>query len=102
MSKMSKHTHESDLRNAFVLLKCTKSEHKDCRLIRDTLMKQSKNVLKAYTTRTKLDGVEYCVAGKAVMKSADVAKFKNDLWKIKTDTTKPIGVRELRVLVSTH
>jgi len=90
----------NQLHNAFVLIRCTKSSHKNCKPVRNALMKNFKNVLQSYTTNTNVEGTEYCVVGKAIVKSNEIKTFKNKLKKLEIGSTRSIGVAKLKVLVS--
>ncbi|MDE0091086.1 MAG: hypothetical protein OXP12_07000 [Thaumarchaeota archaeon] len=68
--------------------------------MRNAVMKNFKNVLQAYTTNTNIEGVEYCVAGKALVKDSEVEKFERKLRRLKTDAKVPVGISELKMLVS--
>jgi len=46
---------KSDLRSAFILLRCSKQKHNDCRQIRNALIDQINNVQQAYTTDAQVD-----------------------------------------------
>lgn len=68
--------------------------------MRNALMNGFKNVLESYTTTSEMDGVRYCVVGRALVKTSDIPVFEKGLRQIKTDSTRPVGVSELDLLVS--
>ena len=87
---------QKKLHTAFILIRCTKSSHKNCIPIRNALMKNFKNVLEAYTTS---ENTEYCIAGKALVKSSEILKFEKDLEKLTTPKGN-VGVSVLNVGLS--
>lgn len=90
----------NQLHNAFVLIRCTKASHKNCKPVRNALMNNFKNVLQSYTTNAVVEGTEYCVAGKALIKDSEINEFEKNLKKLKTNSSKPVGISELKVLVA--
>ena len=90
---------KNHLHNAFILIRCTKKSHKNCKPVRNALMKNFKNVLQSYTTNADVDGIEYCVAGKALVNTSEIPKFKTKLKNL-TTPSKKIGVKELQVLIA--
>ncbi len=91
---------KNQLRNAFVLIRCTKKSHKNCKPVRNALMNNFNNVLQSYTTNAVVEDIEYCVAGKALIKDSEINKFEKNLKSLKTDSSNPIGVAELKLLIS--
>ena len=87
---------QKKLHTAFILIRCTKSTHKNCKPIRNALIKNFKNVLEAYTTSKN---AEYCIAGKALVKSSEILKFEKDLEKLTTPAGK-VGVSALNIGLS--
>ena len=92
---MSKNT----LHNALIMIRCTKNTHKNCKPVRNALLANFKNVLHSYTTNSEIDGVEYCVVGKAIVKNSDVANFEKKLKKLHTKAGN-VGVSKLSVYTS--
>lgn len=88
------------LHNAFILIRCTKSRHTNCKPVRNMLMKNFTNVLQSYTTNTSVNGTEYCVAAKALIKASEVAEFRQNIKRLKSDSSRPVGVSELKLLIS--
>ena len=64
------------------------------------LMKNFTNVLQSYTTNTNVEGVDYCVAAKALVKASEVAEFRQSIKRLKSDSSRPVGVSELKLLIS--
>jgi len=91
---------KSDLTSAFVLLKCSKRTHNDCRQIRDALIDQIGNIQEAYTTDAEINNEKWCVAATALIDAQDANKFKKSLWKVKTGGSKPITVDNFELLVN--
>ena len=73
----------SVLKRAELLLCCERKDHNNCSKIVDSLMSGFKTVLEANTTRTTIDGQNYCVAGSMLID--DVKAFKEDIKRLKTD-----------------
>ena len=92
---MSKNT----LHNALITIRCTKDTHENCKPVRDALLANFKNVLHSYTTNSKIDGVEYCVVGKAIVKNSDLINFETKLKNLRTKK-KDVGVSKLSVYTS--
>ncbi|MGI0075945.1 MAG: hypothetical protein ACREAU_00885 [Nitrosopumilaceae archaeon] len=90
---------KSDLKSAFVLLKCSKREHNDCRQIRDALIDQVGNIQEAYTTDAEINNEKWCVAASALIDTKDIEKFKEVMWNVKTSGSRPITVDNLELLV---
>ena len=90
---------KSDLRSGFVLLKCSKQSHNDCRKIRDALIDKFSNVQEAYTTNSKIDNEQWCVAASALIDTRNAKKFEDELWKLRVKGKKPITITNLKVLV---
>lgn len=88
------------IRNAFVLIRCTKASHKNCKPVRNAVMKEFKNVLQSYTTDADIDGVRYCVACKALVRDSEVKKFERNLRRLKTGSKRQVGVEKMKMLVS--
>ena len=90
---------KNELKNAYVLLKCDKKEHKDCRKIRDALLEKYPNVRRAYTIDAEINGERWCIAATALVNSADEKKVEDSLWKLHTDSKKPIGISNVHFVV---
>jgi len=89
----------NELKNAYVLLKCDKTAHDDCRKIRDALLEKYPNVRRAQTTDTKINGEQWCVAATALVNSADAKKFEQGLWKLHTTAKKPVGISNVHFVI---
>ena len=63
-------------------------------------MHNFKNVLQSYTTNAVVEDIEYCVAGKALVKDSEISKFERNLKKLTTDSSQPVGVSKLKVLIT--
>ncbi len=98
---MMKLEQSNDLKSAFVLVKCSKNEHNDCRAIRDAMLKKFDYVQEAYTTDTEIDNQKWCVAASALVPSNETEKFKKELDKELTanDGDTHITVSDFRVIV---
>jgi len=96
---MMQQLHKSDLRSAFVLLKCSKQSHNDCRKIRDALIDKFPNIQEAYTTNAEVDGEQWCVAASALVDVKDEKKFEKELWKLTAEGKKPITIGNLKLIV---
>ena len=92
-------TQKSDLISAFILLRCSKSNHDDCRKIRDALIDQVGNVQEAYTTNATVDGVNWCVAASALVDVKDNKKFEDKLWGVHAEGKTPITVDDIRLFL---
>ena len=95
-------TGKPTLRTVFVLLRCMRPRHRNCLDIRNLLF-ANRSVLQAYTTRTTWDGVEYCVAGHAVMSSDKMDNFRCRLQNMRTRRYrggKSYGISMVKLLVS--
>ena len=90
---------ENKLKSAFILLQCDKNIHNDCRKIRDALLEKFPNVRKANTTDAKIRGIKWCVAATALVNASDEEKFEKELWDLKTDTARPIGVSNIHLVL---
>ena len=89
-----------NLKNVYFMVRCTKTKHTNCVSMRNATMKSSKKILQAYTTGIEFEGTRYCVTGKALVQENKVKDFADDLWKIKSNAANPIGIKNLRVLIS--
>ena len=90
----------NELKQAEILLRCEKENHDNCSVMIDALMKNFKNVLESNTTRTTIDGHDYCIAATALINDNEVKQFKNELKKLKSANN--IGVRRLKMFTSTE
>jgi len=88
------------LRNAEILIRCSKPEHDNCSVMVDALMKNFKNVQQANTTRTTIGKKDYCVAATALVKTGEIRKFRNSLAHLKAKTDGRIKVKNFEVYVS--
>ena len=90
---------KNQLKPAFILLQCDKTTHNDCRKIRDRLLEKHPNVRKAYTTNVRIRDQRWCVAATALVNTAREKQFEKQLLKLKTNTSRPIGVSRLHLVV---
>jgi len=90
---------KNQLKTAFILLKCDKRKHNDCRKIRDALLEKHPNVRKAHTTNAKIQDERWCVAATALVNTSEAKQFEDDLWKLKTETARPVGVSDLHFVL---
>ncbi len=90
---------KNELKSAYILLKCDKKEHSDCRKIRDALLDKYPNVRRAQTTDAKINGEQWCVAATALVNSTDADKIKEDLWKLRTNNKRFIGISNVHFVV---
>ena len=89
------------LSSAFIMIKCTKDTHDDCRGIRDALVDASSGcVQEAYTTDATVDGTTWCVAASAIVPTDKAAEFKEKVNGIETnDAGVPVKVKNLMFLL---
>ncbi len=92
-------TSKNELKNAYILLKCNKKEHDDCRNIRDALLEKYPNVRRAQTTNVKIHGEQWCVAATALVNSVDEKKFERELWDLHTSAKKPTGISNIHFVI---
>ena len=97
---MPKHSKNQQMKNIYFMFRCTKDKHTNCIPMRNAAMKSSKKIFQAYTTDITIDGIRYCVTGKALINQNDVNEFANNLWKIRSQAAKPTSVKKLKVLIS--
>ncbi len=90
---------KNELKNAYILLKCNKRKHDDCRKIRDALLEKHPNVRRAQTTNVKIHGEQWCVAATALVNSADERKFEQGLWNLHTSAKKSIGISNVHFVI---
>jgi len=90
---------KSDLKSAFILLRCSKTNHDDCRKIRDALLDQVGNVQEAYTTDAEIDGVKWCVAASALVDVNDTKNVDKRIWDVHAVSKKPITVNDMRLFI---
>lgn len=92
--------HKSKIRHTDVLLRCSKPDHENCAVLRDTLMQNFKNVTMAYTTLTNMD-TDYCVSASAIVKDGEIVKFRDQLNKLNGGTGKrKFAVSKVKLFVS--
>jgi len=90
------------LHHADILLRCAKNDHENCAVMRDALMKEFGNITMAYTTRTVLDGIDYCVAASAIVKDGQIDDFKNKLKRFEGRPPNKFKVKFSEVFVNNH
>ena len=88
------------MRKIYFVFRYTRDKHKNCIPMRNVAMKSSKKILQAYTTNVEIDGTQYCVTGKALVKEDEIKEFTGNLWNMRSQSANPTGVKELKVLVS--
>jgi len=88
----------NQLKRVEILLRCEKQNHDNCSVMTHALMKNFKNILEANTTRTTINGNDYCVAGTALINENDIKKFKKDLKNVKSVNN--VGVKNLELYIS--
>lgn len=93
---------KSKLHHADILLRCSKAEHENCAIMRDFLMEKFDNVTMAYTTRTVLGNIDYCVAASAIVKDGQINGFKNKLKTFKGTSPNQFKVKHSEVFVNNH
>ena len=88
------------LRNAFILVRCSKRRHDDCRRIRDTLVDGTSGYVQtAYTTDAVVRGTRYCVAASALVPAEEAGRFKRRLSRIRAGGGRPVTVERYHVIV---
>ena len=85
------------MKKIYFLVQCTKNSHKNCTDVMDCIMDKFKNVLQSYTTSLNMNGVSYCVTGKALIKNGEVDEFTDSLNKMHTGS---VGVNRIKIFVS--
>ncbi len=97
---MMKLEQSNDLKSAFVLVKCSKNEHDDCRSIRDAMLEKFGQIQEAYTTDAEIDNQKWCVAASALIPSDESDQFKKELSTLVTDESDMhITIDDFRVFV---
>ncbi len=100
-----KQTQKSDLKSAFILLKCSKTQHDDCRKIRDALIDKVSNIQEAYTTDAEVDNEKWCVAASALINAKEKEQFEKKLWSLEAEHDEPnaaeplITIKQVQLLV---
>ena len=91
----------SELQSAFVLLKCSKKTHDDCRKIRDALIDDSYGyVQEAFTTNATVDNEIWCVAASALVPTNEAKKYEKHLKDIHTKGKNSIVVKKLKFVLN--
>lgn len=86
----------NDLQNAFILAKCSKRKHNDCRKIRDALIASSSGYIqKAYTTNAEIRGETWCVAASALVPVNRAKRLERSLKEARTGGSRPVTVKNL-------
>lgn len=88
----------NQLKRVEIVLRCEKSNHDNCSVMTDVLMKNFKNILEANTTRTVIGDNNYCVAATALVNEKDIKKFEKNLKNVKSNNG--IGVENLKLYTS--
>ncbi|PIN83459.1 MAG: hypothetical protein COV65_03490 [Nitrosopumilales archaeon CG11_big_fil_rev_8_21_14_0_20_33_24] len=98
---MMKLENPNELQSAFILLKCSKKTHDDCRKIRNALIKDSYGyVQEAFTTNAIVDNETWCVAASALVPANEAKKFEKHLQDIHTDEKNPVAVKKLKFVLN--
>ena len=97
MNTPTQKTHQAD-----VLLRCSKPEHANCAVMRDALVETFKNVTSAYTTRTDMEGTDYCVSASAIVKDGEIMTFRKKLKHFKGKSPKTFKVSKVKLQVIRH
>lgn len=90
---------KGDLRSAYILLRCTKKRHDDCRAIRDALLRAHPNVQRAMTTNATVGGQKWCVAGPALVDARKAVQFKREIMRLRAGRGSRIGVERVSLAV---
>jgi len=94
-----KQEQNNDLKSAFILLKCSKRSHNDCRKIRDAMFDELPYVQEAYTTNAKIGGEQWCVAASALVPANKTKYLERKLRSLVAHDRKDITVDNLKLLV---
>lgn len=98
---MIKQKRLNELERAFVLIKCSKKTHDDCRKIRDILIEGSSGYIQeAFTTNVIVDDETWCVAASALVPTNQTKKFEKHLLTIHTKGRTPIRVKNLKFMLN--
>ena len=93
-------TAKTKLKSAYILLKCSKKNHDDCRDIRDTLLRMYPTVRRASTTNAIINGKRWCVSATALVSSKDAKQFENKLRNITCVTdTKTVKINNIHFVL---
>ncbi len=91
----------NDLENAFILAKCSKKRHDDCRKIRDELMDRSSGCIQeAFTTNAVVDGQRWCVAASALVRVGDAGMLERRLRRARVPGRHPVSVKNLKFILN--
>ena len=91
---------KTELRSAYILLKCSKKSHDDCRDIRDTLLRMYPTVRRAMTTNAIINSKHWCVSATALVSTKDAKQFENKLRNITCITdTKTVKVKDIHFVL---
>ena len=97
MQAPKQRTHQAD-----ILLRCSKPEHENCAIMRNALVRNFKNVTSAYTTRTDMRGIDYCVSASAIVKDGEVIAFRRKLKNFKGKHPNTFKVSKVKLQVIRH
>ena len=98
---MMKLEQPGELRSAFVLVKCSKKNHNDCRKIRDAVVEQSNgHIQEVFTTNAEIEGRTWCVAASALVPADEIKKFEKSLLAVRTAGRHAATVRNLKLVFS--
>ena len=84
------------LKSAFLLLRCSNDKHDDCREIRDAILERSKNIQEIFTTKTAINGINYCIAGSALLSTDEIGKFEKD---VKDASINGITIKDFKLTI---
>ena len=77
---------KTELRSAYILLKCSKKSHDDCRDIRDILLGTYPIIRRATTTNAVINNKQWCVSATALVSTKNAKQFENKLHNITCTT----------------
>lgn len=91
---------KTELRSAYILLKCSKKSHDDCRDIRDTLLRMHPIIRRAMTTNSIINNKQWCVSATALVSTKDAKQFENKLRSITCTTgTKTVKIKDIHFIL---
>lgn len=91
----------NDLESAFILARCSKKSHDDCRRIRDALMDKSSGCIQeAFTTNAVVDGKTWCVAASALVRVGDAGGLERRLRRARAPGRYPVSVKNLKFILN--
>ena len=98
---MMKLEQSGKLQSAFVLVKCSKKNHNDCRKIRDAVVEQPNgHIQEVFTTNAEIEGEVWCVAASALVPADETKKFEKNLLAVRTVGRHTVAVKNLKLVFS--